>query len=79
MRLLGEGFHTLINDDLFSSPTNVGHHNEGNKEMEHELGSPKGKAQRGQYLLAVDLGRYKWYQSQTPDDVPAFSMFPEGG
>ena len=24
-------------------------------------GSPKGKAQRGQYLLAVDLGRYKWY------------------
>ena len=27
----------------------------------------------------VDLGRYKWYQSQTPDDVPAFSLFPEGG
>ena len=26
-RLLGEGFHTLINGDLFSSPTNVGHHN----------------------------------------------------
>ena len=25
-RLLGEGFHTLINGDLFSSPTNVGHH-----------------------------------------------------
>ena len=42
-------------------------------------GSPKGKAQRGQYLLAVDLGRYKWYQSQSPDDVPAFSLFPEGG
>ena len=41
-------------------------------------GSPKGKAQRGQYLLAVDLGRYKWYQSQTPDDVPTFSLFPEG-
>ena len=40
-------------------------------------GSPKGKAQRGQYLLAVDLGRYKWYQSQTPDNVPAFSPFPE--
>ena len=42
-------------------------------------GSPKGKAQRGQYLLAVDLGRYKWYRSQSPDDVPAFSLFPEGG
>ena len=42
-------------------------------------GSVKGKAQRGQYLLAMDLGRYKWYQSQTPDDVSAFSLFPEGG
>ena len=31
------------------------------------------------YLLAVDLGSYKWYQSQTPDDVPAFSLLPEGG
>ena len=41
--------------------------------------SPKGKAQRGQYLLAVDLGRYKWYQSQTPDDVAARRLFPEGG
>ena len=40
-------------------------------------GSPKGKAQRGQYLLAVDLGRYKWYQSQTPDDVQAFSLNSE--
>ena len=38
-------------------------------------GSPKGKAQRGQYLLAVDLGRYKWYQSQTSYDVPAFSLW----
>ena len=26
-RLLGEGFHTLLKDVLFSSPTNVGHHN----------------------------------------------------
>ena len=26
-RLLNEGFHTLINGGLFSSPTNVGHHN----------------------------------------------------
>ena len=24
--LLGEGFHTLVNGGLFSSPTNVGHH-----------------------------------------------------
>ena len=23
----------------------------------------KGKAKKGQYLLAVDLGYYKWYQS----------------
>ena len=29
--------------------------------------------------LAVDLGRYKWYQSQVLDDVSAFSLFPEGG
>ena len=27
MRLLGKVFHTLINGGLFSSPTNVGHHN----------------------------------------------------
>ena len=27
MRLLGKSFHTLINGGLFSSPTNVGHHN----------------------------------------------------
>ena len=25
-RLLGEGFHTLINGGVFSSPTNIGHH-----------------------------------------------------
>ena len=42
-------------------------------------GSPKGKVQGGQYLLVVGLGSYKWYQSQTPDDVLAFSLFPEGG
>ena len=27
--------------------------------------------QRGQYLLAVGLGCYKWYQSQTPSSVPS--------
>ena len=42
-------------------------------------GSPKGKVQRGQYLLAVGLNRYKWYQSQTPDDVPARKLFLGGG
>ena len=41
--------------------------------------SLKGKAQRGQYLLTVDLGCHKWYQRQTLDDVPAFLLFPEGG
>ena len=42
-------------------------------------GSPKGKAQREQYLLAVGLGRYKWYQSQIPGGVPARTLAPEGG
>ena len=42
-------------------------------------GSPKRKAQRGQYLLVVGLGRYKWYQSQTLGDVPARRLSPEGG
>ena len=41
--------------------------------------SPKGKAQRGQYLLAVGLGCYKWYQSQTQGGVPARTLSPEGG
>ena len=40
---------------------------------------PRGEAQREQYLLAMGQGRYKWYQSQTLDDVSAFSLFPEGG
>ena len=37
-----------------------------------------GKNQRGQYLPEVDLSRCKWYHSQSPDDVPAFSPFPVG-
>ena len=41
--------------------------------------SLKGKAQRGQYLLAVGLGHYKWYQSKTPRDVPASRLSLEGG
>ena len=31
--------------------------------LETLRGSPEVKAQKGQYLLAVGLGRYKWYQS----------------
>ena len=27
--------------------------------------------QKGQYLLAMGFGCYKWYPSQTPSDVPA--------
>ena len=41
--------------------------------------SSKGKVQREQYLLAVGLSRYKWYQSQTPGDVPARRLSPEEG
>ena len=37
------------------------------------------RQQRGQYLLAVSLSRYKWYHSQTPDDVPVRRLSPEGG
>ena len=42
-------------------------------------GNLKGKGQIGQYLLAVGLGRYKWYQSQTPNDVPRRRLSPKGG
>ena len=42
-------------------------------------GSPKGKAQRGQYLLTVSLGHYKWYQSQTLGDVPMRRLSPKRG
>ena len=41
-------------------------------------GSPKEKAQKGQYLLAVDLGCHKWYQSQTLGDVLVRRLSPEG-
>jgi len=37
----------------------------------------KKKGKRRQYLLMVDLRRYKWYQSQIPGDVLAFPVgFP---
>ena len=36
-------------------------------------------AQRGHYLLAVDFDCYKWYQSQTLDDVLARRLNLEGG
>ena len=44
-------------------------------------GSPKGKTQRGwQYLLAVGLSCYKWYHSQTSNDVSARTLgLQEGG
>ena len=42
-------------------------------------GNSKGKAQKGQYLLAVGLVYYKWYQSQTLGDVPARTLGLEGG
>ena len=41
-------------------------------------GTRKRKAQRGQYLLAVGLGRYKWYQSQILGNVQVRRLFPEG-
>ena len=41
--------------------------------------SLKGKAQRGQYLLAVCLSCYKWYQSQTLGDVLMRRLFSKGG
>ena len=42
-------------------------------------GSLTGRAQRGQHLLAVGLGCYKWYHSQKPNDVPTRRLSPEGG
>ena len=42
-------------------------------------GSPNGKAQKRWYLLAVGLDCYKWYQNQTPGDVPARRLSPKGG
>ena len=42
-------------------------------------GSSRGKAQRGQYLPAMGLDCYKWYQSQTPGDVPVKRLFPKEG
>ena len=42
------------------------------------MGSPKGKVQRGQYLLAVELDCYKWYQSQTPGNVLENWLSPKG-
>ena len=42
-------------------------------------GRPKGKVQRGQYLLAVGLDYYKWYQSQVPSGVPTRTLGLKGG
>ena len=40
--------------------------------------SSKRKSRGRQYLLAVDLGCYKWYQSQTPGDVLVRRLSLEG-
>ena len=42
-------------------------------------GNTKGKTQRGQYLLAVSLGCYKWYQSQTTGGGKRGRWAPKGG
>ena len=43
-------------------------------------GSMKGKAQRGQYLLVVNMGRYKIYVSELDTGrCVSLSMFLEGG
>ena len=34
---------------------------------------------KGQYMLAVGLGCYKWYQSQTPSGVPVRTLGSKGG
>ena len=71
-------------------PTLVGEENETffirvwkllpNKRVSKILrGSSKGKAQRGQYLLVVDLGCYKWYKNQTPGDVLVEGWAPKEG
>ena len=39
-------------------------------------GSEKGKSKKDN---VVDLSCYKWYQSETPNDVSAFSLFPKRG
>jgi len=36
------------------------------------------KGQSEQYLLAVNLDGYKWYQGQTPGGVPARTLAPKG-
>ena len=38
----------------------------------------EGKVQREQYLLAVGLGCYKWYQSQSLSGVPARTLGLKG-
>ena len=38
------------------------------------IGFRGGPAQRGQYLLAVDLGRYKWYHGIEPDTGRCVSL-----
>ena len=42
-------------------------------------GNPKGKTLRGQYLLAMALSCYKWYQSQILGGVPMRTLRPERG
>ena len=93
--LIGEGNesqqrHWAPKEGGLWDPTSVGEENEAfftrvwkplpSKHILKTLrGSPKGKTQRGQYRLAVGLGCYKWYQSQTSGGVPARTLGPKGG
>ena len=57
--LLGRGFHALVKNTSFSSPTNVRSHNPLPSRLNHLAGT---RSQRGQYLLAVDFGCYNYLQ-----------------
>ena len=72
--LLGKGFHTFINDVLFSSPTNVGHHN-----------PPPFGAQRPRwhsFLPSIDVGppsNPPFFGAQCPYLHTASCLPPFGG
>ena len=75
MRLLRRGFHTLIRNASFASPTDVGSHNPSTLEAQR----PRWHTARCLALIpfvTVGLGSYKWYQSQTPNGVQARILGP---
>ena len=76
--MMGRGVEVRISKKVIEEGFHIGWRGEQSILYKTLRGSPKGKFQRG-LSASGGFGRYKWYQSQTPGDLPTRRLSPEGG